>query len=64
MRSVRESVDLISGYAHVYKLDAVMLNQLLREIIVHECLDDEGKLHIRIELHFNLREVPSLANVC
>ena len=34
MRSVRESVDLISGYAHVDKLDAFMLNQLLREIIV------------------------------
>lgn len=60
----KEWVDLISGYAHVDKLDAFMLNQLLREIIVHERLDDEGKRHIRIELHFNLREVPSLANVC
>ena len=56
-------VSLISEYANVKALDAEMLNRLLKEIVVHERIDEAGKRHLTVELHFNFRPLPTLAKV-
>ena len=47
----------------VTELDAATLNRLIREIVVHEHIDDDKTRHISIEIHFNLKPIPELAQV-
>ena len=53
----REWMNVIREYADIRELDAATLNRLVREILVHEEIDNKGKRHISIEIHFNFRSM-------
>jgi DNA invertase Pin-like site-specific DNA recombinase len=50
----REWIDLFSEYADIEELDPDTLHRLVREIVIHEEIDDDGNRSITIEIHFNL----------
>jgi len=54
---------IIQEYADITELDAVILNRLIKEIIVHENIDDNKTRHISIEIHFNLKPIPEVEQV-
>ena len=54
---------IIQEYADITELDAVILNRLIKEIIVHEKIDDDKTRHISIEIHFNLKPIPEVEQV-
>lgn len=54
---------VIQEYANITELDAVILNRLIKEIIVHENIDDDKTRHISIEIHFNLKPIPEVEQV-
>ena len=54
---------IIQEYADITELDAVILNRLIKEIIVHEKIDYDKTRHISIEIHFNLKPIPEVEQV-
>lgn len=44
-------------------LDAATLNRLIKEIVVHERIDEDKTRHISIEIHFNLKPIPEVEQV-
>ena len=58
--------EAISQYADIQELDAATLNRLVKCIVVHEKIDEDGDRHITIEIHFNLQpmaEIQRLENI-
>lgn len=49
----REAIRL---YADITELDAVTLNKLVRQILVHEEIGEDGVRKIGVEIHFNMRQ--------
>ena len=47
-------IGLIREYADVKELDAAMLNQLIKKIVVHEDMD-ENSIKQTVEIHFNFK---------
>ena len=43
--------------------DAATLNRLIKEIVVHERIDEDKTRHISIEIHFNLKPIPEVEQV-
>ena len=54
----RQWTEAIKACANLTELDAITLNRLVKEIIVHERIDEEGTRHISVEIHFNLKPLP------
>lgn len=50
----------IREYADVAELDAAMLNQLVRKILVYETIDEDKTRHVTVEIHFNLKPIPEI----
>lgn len=50
----------IREYADVVELDAAMLNQLVRKILVYETIDEDKTRHITVEIHFNMKPIPEI----
>ena len=50
-------------YANITELDAATLNRLIKEIVVHERIDEDKTRHISIEIHFNLKPIPEVEQV-
>ena len=44
-------IESIQAYRDITELDAATLNRLIKEIIVHESIDDDKTRHISIEIH-------------
>ncbi len=42
----------------ITELDPALLNRLIKQIIVHETVDEDKTRHISIEIHFNLKPLP------
>ena len=42
------------------ELDVTTLNHLVKEIIVHEQIDEAKERHITVEIHFNLQPIPEI----
>ena len=59
----RQWVSAIQEYANITELDAATLNRLVKEIIVHESIDDDKTRHISVEIHFNLKPIPEVEQV-
>ena len=55
--------EAISQYADIQELDAPTLNRLVKAIVVHEKIDDDGERHITIEIHFNLQPIPEVQHL-
>ena len=53
----------IRDYANITELDAATLNRLIKEIVVHERIDEDKTRHISIEIHFNLKPIPEVEQV-
>ena len=51
----RKWIDLIKDYADIKELDSETLNRLIKKIIVHEDIAEDGKRNISIEIHYNFR---------
>ena len=49
--------EIIQQYSDIQELDTTTLNRLVKEIIVHEQIDETKKRHITIEIHFNLQPI-------
>ncbi len=49
------------GDAH--QSDTAALNRLIKEIVVHERIDEDKTRHISIEIHFNLKPIPEVEQV-
>ena len=49
--------EAISQYANIQELDAATLNRLVKSIVVHEKIGDDGGRDIAIEIHFNLQPI-------
>ena len=47
----------------ITELDAATLNRLIKEIVVHERIDEDKTRHISIEIHFNLKPIPEVEQV-
>ena len=45
------------------ELDAATLNRLIKEIVVHERIDEDKTRHSSIEIHFNLKPIPEVEQV-
>ena len=54
----RQWTEAIKACANLTELDAITLNRLVKVIIVHERIDEEGTRHISVEIHFNLKPLP------
>ena len=54
----RQWTEAIKACANLTELDAITLNRRVKEIIVHERIDEEGTRHISVEIHFNLKPLP------
>ena len=48
--------EAIRQYADITELDAVTLNKLVRQIVVHEEIGEDGVRGIAVEIHFNMRQ--------
>ena len=55
--------EAISQYADIQELDAATLNRLVKNIVVHEKIDEAGERHITIEIHFNLQPMPQIKDI-
>ena len=53
--------ELIKEYADITELDSETLNRLIKEIIVHETIDEEKNRNITIEIHFNFKAIPEVS---
>lgn len=53
--------ELIKEYADITELDSETLNRLIKEIIVHETIDEEKNRNIIIEIHFNFKAIPEVS---
>lgn len=53
--------ELIREYADITELDSETLNRLIKEIIVHETIDEEKNRNITIEIHFNFKAIPEVS---
>jgi len=51
----------IRQYADITELDRETLHRLVKEIIVHEEIDDNGHRNITVELHFNFKAIPEIS---
>ena len=56
--NARQWTEAIKACANLTELDAITLNRLVKEIIVHERIDEEEIRHISVEIHFNLKPLP------
>jgi DNA invertase Pin-like site-specific DNA recombinase len=52
--------EIIQEYADIQELDVTTLNRLVKEIIVHEQIDEAKQRHITVEIHFNLQPIPEI----
>ena len=52
--------EIIREYADIQELDVTTLNRLVKEIIVHEQIDEAKERHITVEIHFNLQPIPEI----
>ena len=43
--------------------EELTLNRLIKEIVVHERIDEDKTRHISIEIHFNLKPIPEVEQV-
>ena len=59
----RRWVETIREYADIQELDAVTLHRLIREIVVHEAIDQDGTRHVDVEIHFNLKPMPEESGI-
>lgn len=50
-------VDLISTYLDIKELDQETLNQLIKKIVVHEEISEDGERNISLEIHYNFKPV-------
>ncbi len=50
-------LELIQEYVDIEELDAATLQKLIREIVVHETIDEDGTRNVTAEVHFNLKPV-------
>ena len=50
----KQWVEAIQEYANITELDAATLNRLIKEIVVHERIDEDKTRHISIEIHFRV----------
>ncbi|MCD8127301.1 MAG: DUF4368 domain-containing protein, partial [Clostridiales bacterium] len=57
-RDNQQWLDMIREYADIQALDAETLQKLIREITVHEDIDEDGTRNITAEIHFNLKPLP------
>lgn len=58
---VAEWLAHISEYADLMELDSATLNRLVSKIVVHEEMDEKKNRNITIEIHFNFRSFPDVA---
>ena len=52
--------EIIRQYSDIQELDVTTLNRLVKEIIVHEEIDEAKERHITVEIHFNLQPIPEI----
>ncbi len=53
--NARKWIDLIKDYADITELDADTLNRLIKQIVVHEEITEDGDRNISMEIHYNFR---------
>ena len=53
--NARKWIDLIQDYADITELDADTLNRLVKQIVVHEEITEDGDRNISMEIHYNFR---------
>lgn len=53
--NARKWIDLIKDYADITELDADTLNRLIKQIVVHEEITEDGTRNISMEIHYNFR---------
>lgn len=53
----RKWLEVIQDYVDIEELDSQTLQKLIREIIVHETIENDGTRTVTAEIHFNLKPV-------
>ena len=55
--SYNKWVEFVGDYVDIKELDADTLNQLVKKIVVHEDIEDDGTRNISVEIHYNFKPV-------
>ena len=55
--SYNKWVELAGNYIAIKELDSESLNQLIKKIIVHENISEDGTRNISVEIHYNFKPV-------
>ena len=63
LKQMAATLNVYQEYANITELDAATLNRLIKEIVVHEHIDEDKTRHISIEIHFNLKPIPEVEQV-
>ncbi len=58
--NARKWIDLIREYSDITELDSDTLNRLIRKIVVHEDITENGERDISLEIHYNFRPMDEL----
>lgn len=53
--NARKRIDLIKDYGDITELDADTLNRLIKQIVIHEEITEDGTRNISMEIHYNIR---------
>ena len=61
--NARKWLDMIQEYVTIDELTPEILHRLIKEIVVHETIGDDGHRNISIEIHYNLRPIDGHRNV-
>ena len=51
----------IRQYADITELDRETLHRLVKEIIVHEEIDENKRRNVTLEIHFNFKAIPEIS---
>ena len=53
----RKWLDMVQEYVQIDELTPEILHRLIREIVVHEEITEDGRRNMSLEIHYNLRPV-------
>ena len=55
--NARKWLEMIQEYVTIDELTPEILHRLIKEIVVHEAIGEDGHRNISIEIHYNLRPI-------
>ena len=61
--NARKWMEVIGEYIEIKELTPEILHRLIKEIVLHESIAEDGKRSFSIEIHYNLRPIESRMDI-